>query len=196
MGAIRANDFPCRTNGFGQTDRDHASSRTVPDGAERLTGIYGSDGGAMARKLLPRRFRSSGRRPCGPGRLAIGRRGCAERVSVAVVQRRSTATSPHNRQPAQPPAHPASSDDSKTPSTAASSGRRGRRFKSGHPDPGHRPLAIFAGGLSRALSDYDCESAAGRLAFFTTAYFHHLDGLAGSDETGAPTLSGGDVGRA
>jgi hypothetical protein len=31
--------------------------------------------------------------------------------------------------------------------SALSSGRRGRRFKSGHPDPGHRPLASFAGGL-------------------------------------------------
>jgi len=36
---------------------------------------------------------------------------------------------------------------------ALSSGRRGRRFKSGHPDPGHSPLAITAGGLFRALRD-------------------------------------------
>jgi hypothetical protein len=43
------------------------------------------------------------------------------------------------------------------------SGRRGRRFKSGHPDPGHRPLSIFAGGLSRAMSDYDCVSAPGKM---------------------------------
>ena len=31
------------------------------------------------------------------------------------------------------------------------SGRRGRRFKSGHPDPAHRPLAINAGGLFHAV---------------------------------------------
>jgi hypothetical protein len=30
---------------------------------------------------------------------------------------------------------------------ALSSGRRGRRFKSGHPDPGHRALAIMTSGL-------------------------------------------------
>jgi hypothetical protein len=43
LGAIGANDFPRQTNEYGQTDGDHASSRTDPDDAERLTGIYGSD---------------------------------------------------------------------------------------------------------------------------------------------------------
>jgi hypothetical protein len=44
LGAIRANDFPRQADGSGQTDADHASARTDPDGPERLTGIYGSDG--------------------------------------------------------------------------------------------------------------------------------------------------------
>ena len=44
VGAIRVNDFPCRANGYGQASGDHASSRTSLDNAERLTGIYGSDG--------------------------------------------------------------------------------------------------------------------------------------------------------
>ena len=44
VGAIRANDFPRQANGCGQADGDHASSRTDPDNAERLTGIYGSEG--------------------------------------------------------------------------------------------------------------------------------------------------------
>jgi hypothetical protein len=43
LGAIRVNDFLRHANGSGQADGDHASSRTNPDGAERLTGIYGSD---------------------------------------------------------------------------------------------------------------------------------------------------------
>jgi len=50
------------------------------------------------------------------------------------VQRRSTATSPHSHQQARPLTHRTSWDDRQTPSGAASSGRRGRRFKSGHPD--------------------------------------------------------------
>ncbi len=44
MGATWANDFPRQANGFGQASGDHASSRTDPDDAERLTGIYGSEG--------------------------------------------------------------------------------------------------------------------------------------------------------
>lgn len=44
MGATRANDFLRQANEYGQTDGDHASSRTDPDDAERLTGIYGSEG--------------------------------------------------------------------------------------------------------------------------------------------------------
>jgi hypothetical protein len=43
MGAIRANDFPRPADGCGQAGGDHASSRTDPDEAERLTGIYRSD---------------------------------------------------------------------------------------------------------------------------------------------------------
>jgi hypothetical protein len=41
-GAIGADDFPRQANGSGQADGDYASSRTDPDDAERLTGIYGS----------------------------------------------------------------------------------------------------------------------------------------------------------
>jgi len=43
LGAIRANDFPHQADGYGQAGDVHASSRTDPDNAERLTGIYGSD---------------------------------------------------------------------------------------------------------------------------------------------------------
>ncbi|SRR6266536_880718 len=43
LGATRANDFPRQANGCGQAGADHASSRTGPDDAERLTGIYGSE---------------------------------------------------------------------------------------------------------------------------------------------------------
>ena len=46
LGAIGANDFLRQANGYGQTDGDHASSRTGLDSAERLTGIYGSALGA------------------------------------------------------------------------------------------------------------------------------------------------------
>jgi hypothetical protein len=42
LGAICANDFLRQANGYGQADSDHPSSRTDPDDAERLTGIYGS----------------------------------------------------------------------------------------------------------------------------------------------------------
>jgi len=41
-GAIGANDFLRQANEYGHTDGEHASSRTDPDNAERLTGIYGS----------------------------------------------------------------------------------------------------------------------------------------------------------
>jgi hypothetical protein len=43
VGATRANEFPRKADGPGQTRGDHASSRTDPENAERLTGIYGSD---------------------------------------------------------------------------------------------------------------------------------------------------------
>jgi hypothetical protein len=46
-GAIGANDFLRQANDSGQADSDHASSRTDPNGAERLTGIYGSDDQAI-----------------------------------------------------------------------------------------------------------------------------------------------------
>jgi hypothetical protein len=52
----------------------------------------------------------------------------------SAVQQESTATSPHSHQPRQSSTYSVSWDDSQTPSGAASSGRRGRRFKSGHPD--------------------------------------------------------------
>jgi hypothetical protein len=42
VGATQVNDFLRQADGYGQADRDLASSRTDPDGAERLTGIYGS----------------------------------------------------------------------------------------------------------------------------------------------------------
>ena len=38
------NGLPGQANGYGQPGNDHASSRTEPDNAERLTGIYGSEG--------------------------------------------------------------------------------------------------------------------------------------------------------
>ena len=44
LGAIQANDFPREANGYRQAGGDHASLRTDPDDAERLTGIYGSEG--------------------------------------------------------------------------------------------------------------------------------------------------------
>jgi hypothetical protein len=47
LGAIRVNDFLRHANGSRQADGDHASSRTDPDGTERLTGIYGSDDQAI-----------------------------------------------------------------------------------------------------------------------------------------------------
>jgi hypothetical protein len=44
VGANRANDMPGRADGYGQARGSHLSPRTIPDGAERLTGIYGSEG--------------------------------------------------------------------------------------------------------------------------------------------------------
>ena len=44
LGAIRANDFLRQANEYGHAGGDDASSRTDPDSAERLTGIYGSAG--------------------------------------------------------------------------------------------------------------------------------------------------------
>jgi len=50
-------------NESGQTSDDHASSWTDPDDAERLTGIYGSDGQAgttaSRQALYKRRVRGS-----------------------------------------------------------------------------------------------------------------------------------------
>jgi len=42
LGALRANDFQQLAGGYGQADGDHVSSRTDPDDAERLIGIFGS----------------------------------------------------------------------------------------------------------------------------------------------------------
>ena len=44
LGATRANDFPRRADEYGQAAGVIARSRTGPDDAERLTGIYGSEG--------------------------------------------------------------------------------------------------------------------------------------------------------
>ena len=41
VGATRANDLARHANESGQASGDHASSRTDPNDAERLTGIYG-----------------------------------------------------------------------------------------------------------------------------------------------------------
>jgi len=54
MGAIRLNAFPRRPDGYGQAGGDHASSRTDPDNAERLTGIYGSEGWVAQARRPPR----------------------------------------------------------------------------------------------------------------------------------------------
>ena len=76
----------------------------------------------------------------------VGNSGCSS--PPCVVQHGSTATPPDSPELARTPAHRDSWDDGQTPSGAASSGRRGRRFKSGHPDPGHRPLPQAGRGLS------------------------------------------------
>lgn len=44
MGATGANDFLRQADERGQTAGNHAMSRTDPHDAERLTGIYGSEG--------------------------------------------------------------------------------------------------------------------------------------------------------
>jgi len=44
VGATRANSFPRQVDEYGQATGDHARSRTGLDDAERLTGIYGSEG--------------------------------------------------------------------------------------------------------------------------------------------------------
>src|SRR6476660_9251028 len=44
LGATRLKDFRRRLNGSGQGSGNRAKSRTDPDDAERLTGIYRSDG--------------------------------------------------------------------------------------------------------------------------------------------------------
>jgi hypothetical protein len=49
VAATQADDFPRQANGYGQAGDDHASSRTDPDDAERLTGIYGFKGAHSAR---------------------------------------------------------------------------------------------------------------------------------------------------
>jgi hypothetical protein len=63
----------------------------------------------------------------------VGNSGCSS--PPCVVQHGSTATPPDSPELARTPAHRDSWDDGQTPSGAASSGRRGRRFKSGHPRP-------------------------------------------------------------
>jgi hypothetical protein len=61
MGATRMNDLPGQANEYGQPGSDHASSRTEPDNAEHLTGIYGSAlgtaGAASYRREKWRRYR-------------------------------------------------------------------------------------------------------------------------------------------
>jgi hypothetical protein len=44
VGVTRMNDLPGQANEYGQQGSDHVSSRTEPDNAERLTGIYESEG--------------------------------------------------------------------------------------------------------------------------------------------------------
>ena len=44
VGATPGEQLPRQADRYGQTTDDHPSSRTGPDGAERLTGIYGSEG--------------------------------------------------------------------------------------------------------------------------------------------------------
>ncbi len=78
---------------------------------------------------------------------------------AGAVQQQRTATSPGNRQPARPPAHRVSWDDGQTPSSAASSGRRGRARCV--PD---QPVST---GYSRSLADsgicrFTCERASRR----------------------------------
>ncbi len=66
LGAIRWYDFPRQANGSGQADGDHASSRTDPDGAERLTGIYGPEGWgfeSLRARTSERASEPSGHRP-------------------------------------------------------------------------------------------------------------------------------------
>jgi len=50
-GASRADDLMRHPNESGQAGGDHASSRTDPNDAGRLTCVYGSDAPAPARKL-------------------------------------------------------------------------------------------------------------------------------------------------
>jgi hypothetical protein len=52
VGATRANEFPCRRTGMDKMARDHSMSRTDPNGAERLTGIYGSDDRTVPRRRV------------------------------------------------------------------------------------------------------------------------------------------------
>jgi len=75
LGAIGANDFLRQTNEYGHTDGDHASSRTDSDDAERLTGIYRSEGwGSCARW-----------HPSGTSREAMKKRWSPSRTSVTVM---------------------------------------------------------------------------------------------------------------
>src|SRR5713226_7847677 len=55
--AMRMNDFLRQADAYGQPGSDRASSRTDPDDAECLTGIYGSEGwrrGTAATRTVPR----------------------------------------------------------------------------------------------------------------------------------------------
>jgi hypothetical protein len=69
VGATQANDFPRQADEYGQAVGDHASSRTGPDGAERLPGIYGSGG----RRWLPEGNSASLDPRCVWGRTNDGR---------------------------------------------------------------------------------------------------------------------------
>jgi hypothetical protein len=64
-----------------------------------------------------------------------------QRAGGGPIQQQSTATPPDSNEHELPPTPCVSWDSGQTPSSASSSGRRGRRFKSGHPDretAGHR----------------------------------------------------------
>jgi hypothetical protein len=96
------NYIPCQADGYGQPGSDHASSRTEPDNAERLTGIYGSDAAHTVSELLPGRFRSSGRVGLlseTPGARQGRARGVPDRIVIGGGSRSLTGT-PRRRSPA------------------------------------------------------------------------------------------------
>ena len=60
--------------------------------------------------------------------------GLSNETGGGPIQQQSTATPPDSNEHELPPTPCVSWDSGQTPSSASSSGRRGRRFKSGHPD--------------------------------------------------------------